>query len=66
MDNQVGSNINRVRVNFYFTKDMYSGVEAISVADGRSMSDVIREAVRDYLEERLPKMRGNDGNQSQS
>ena len=39
----------KVRVNFWLTKKMHSFVEEISSRDGRSMSDIIREAIREYM-----------------
>lgn len=39
----------RVRMNFWMSKNMFTFLEDISSRDGRSMSDVVREAVRDYM-----------------
>jgi metal-responsive CopG/Arc/MetJ family transcriptional regulator len=46
----------KVRVNLWITKGMYDGADAIASADGRSFSDVIREALRDYLEAHTPRI----------
>lgn len=40
--------LDKVRMNFWIPKAMYAHVEAIAIRDGRSMSDVIRESLRDY------------------
>jgi len=41
--------IDRVRVNVWLPKNMYLQIQTIADVDGRSMSDVFREAARDYV-----------------
>lgn len=40
----------KVRMNFWLTKQMYDYVEAVAVADGRSMSDILRQALREFMD----------------
>lgn len=40
----------KVRMNFWLTKQMYDYVEARAVEDGRSMSDVLRQALREFMD----------------
>lgn len=39
----------KIRMNFWIPKNMYQFLHYISSEDGRSMSDVLREAMRDYI-----------------
>jgi Arc/MetJ-type ribon-helix-helix transcriptional regulator len=41
----------KVRINLWISKPMYAFMETLSSIDGRSMSDVVREAMRDYMEQ---------------
>ena len=38
----------RIRINFWVTPTTYKFLEYTAQRDGRSMSDVIREALRDF------------------
>jgi metal-responsive CopG/Arc/MetJ family transcriptional regulator len=40
----------RTRANIWFTKKMYLSIQNIAQVDGRSISDVLREAARDYVQ----------------
>ncbi len=39
----------RTRMNLWMSNSMFSFVQEIASRDGRTMSDVVREAVRDYM-----------------
>lgn len=58
MDSKELKDVGRVRMNFWMSPQMYKTIEAISGYDARSMSDVIREAIRDYLEKRKVDLMG--------
>ena len=42
--------LDRIRMNVWFPRKVYEHISAIADLDGRSMSDVLREAARDYIE----------------
>jgi len=39
----------RTRMNLWMSNGMFNFVQEIASRDGRTMSDVVREAVRDYM-----------------
>lgn len=39
----------RTRMNLWMSNGMFAFVQEVSSRDGRTMSDVVREAVRDYM-----------------
>lgn len=47
VDSDVGSD--RVRVNLWVPRAMYQFLEKTAERDCRSMSDIVREALRDYI-----------------
>lgn len=40
--------VSKVRINFWVKKDLYWYIESVAARDGRSISDILREAIRDY------------------
>lgn len=53
----------RIRMNFYLSEQQYRLIETLASYDGRSMSDVLREAVRHYLQDRKDDINGQDRTQ---
>lgn len=43
-----GSEDKRVRLNLWVSRSTYDFLEVVSARDGRSMSDIVREALRDH------------------
>lgn len=39
----------RVRVNIWISSDAHKALEEISIRDNRSVSDLVREALRDFI-----------------
>jgi len=39
----------RVRINLWISSDAHKTLEDISVRDNRSLSDLVREALRDFI-----------------
>ena len=40
----------KTRINVWITTRSYDELTELSIRDGRSLSDLLREAIRDYLE----------------
>jgi metal-responsive CopG/Arc/MetJ family transcriptional regulator len=47
-----------IRMNVWFPRKVYDQICAIADLDGRSMSDVLREAARDYIEKHKERVEG--------
>jgi metal-responsive CopG/Arc/MetJ family transcriptional regulator len=43
--------LDKVRVNVWLTRGMYQQLDALSSDDGRSMSDFIRQALRNLIDQ---------------
>lgn len=41
--------VESVRINLWMPKQMFAFLEEVSSRDGRTMSDIVREAMRDYI-----------------
>jgi predicted DNA-binding protein len=41
--------VESVRINLWMPKQMFVFLEDVSSRDGRTMSDIVREAMRDYI-----------------
>jgi metal-responsive CopG/Arc/MetJ family transcriptional regulator len=55
--------LDRIRMNVWFPRNVYNHINSIASIDGRSMSDVLREAARDYIEkhrDRVQQVPGKD------
>lgn len=50
----------RVRINLWLSQDMHKAIEEISVRDSRSLSDLVREALRDFISKDKEISRGRD------
>lgn len=40
----------KTRINVWIANHSYESLNELSIRDGRSLSDLLREAIRDYLE----------------
>lgn len=49
---------NKTRINIWLSKDAYNIINELGVLDSRSMSDVIREALRDYITKHVHRING--------
>ena len=52
----------RTRINLWVSSDMHKLLEGISLRDNRSLSDLIREALRDFLSKDRKIANGSDSN----
>lgn len=50
--------VSKVRINVWISKSMYDGLSCLSSLENRSISDLIREAARDYLEKHQTRLNG--------
>lgn len=48
----------KVRINFWLGKKLYETMESIAVDQGRSLSDLIRESIRDYVSKHVEEKDG--------
>lgn len=56
----------KTRINVWIATRSYESLNQLSIRDGRSLSDLLREAIRDYLEshkDRLGADYGSGNNQ---
>lgn len=51
----------KIRINIWLSQEMHSQINLLGDLDNRSMSDVIREALRDYLGKHMGRIGGADG-----
>lgn len=52
----------RVRINLWLSQEMHKAIEDISSRDSRSLSDLVREALRDFISKDKEISRGRDKN----
>jgi metal-responsive CopG/Arc/MetJ family transcriptional regulator len=51
----------KTRINVWIATRSYESLNELSIRDGRSLSDLLREAIRDYLESHKDRLGAEHG-----
>lgn len=61
---KVPSDGDKVRMNLWMSRQMFDFLQYVSSRDGRTMSDIVRESLRDYIVKDKQIMGAVDANHS--